>query len=289
MKDNFEIVHDFYDHIFADDAEKVKDLLVRNPWLQKFLQPSLLADMQFYDFDEHTRKYKLYFPSKELLDLLQSYGIDIKKSLNYPIIYSAEIQDNASYMSSSMQNKNAIKFEYDDYKNSYEKYEELNKECCINCDKYKKEHDRYQKYKNNRLSFIELARDKNRITDYESYTDDSKKDYNNEESAPLTPLESKRLSQMGNSWFVSYMYHFIDSKHNNWEKVGQGFRTTYFNDTKKAHKKYLEKISKSNEALLGKNQIGLPGDEIKKMAQKLLEKWDELETNSTYKLIRTLN
>jgi hypothetical protein len=105
----------------------------------------------------------------------------------------------------------------------------------------------------------------------------------NVEYLELTPQESKRLAQMGNSWFVSYMYHLCNHpEHTNWKKTLNGFREGYFKSTRAAHKKYLNKIAQSNEASLGTNRIGLSGAEIRRMAQELLDNWDKASKNLTY-------
>ena len=103
------------------------------------------------------------------------------------------------------------------------------------------------------------------------------------EDLELTPQESKKLGQMGSSWFVSYMYHLCNHpEHTNWKKTLNGFREGYFKSTRAAHKKYLNKIAQSNEASLGTNRIGLSGAEIRRMAQELFDNWDKASKNLTY-------
>ena len=98
----------------------------------------------------------------------------------------------------------------------------------------------------------------------------------------LTPKHLERLHQMGNSWFVSYMYHFYDPSHENWKLTLNSFRTGYFKYTKDVHYQFLEKISNANEAALGRNQIDLSGAEVRRMAKELLANWNTVSLNKEY-------
>lgn len=238
------IMREFYGCIYTNNVECVKYLLDNCKWLIGVLQKSWIADMQFYDFDE--QKYKPYFPSEELLKLLKDYT-DINVSITKSI---STIDDNASYISSTMQNENAVKWEYDGQELTLRKlaYEEKKPESYI--------------------KYIESMGDAGIIQ-------------NND--LQLYDKHLSRLGRMGNSWFVSYLYHFYDSSHKNWELTLNGFRTGYFKETKEAHKQFLEKISNANEAALGRNQIGLSGADIRRMAKELLANWDAVSQNQEYK------
>lgn len=241
------ILRDFYGCIYANNVKCVKYLLDNHNWLKEFLQSSWIADMQFYDFDKQEdkslfRRYKPFFPSKELLELLKCYT-----DINAPITKSAGIDSTASYISSTMQNKNTVKWEHEGQK----------------------------------LTLQELAKNE----ENESYSKDIEGISNpcKENLEELSPIALKRLGQMGNSWFVSYMYHFYNPAHNNWLKTLNSFRTGYFKETKEVHKQFLERISNANEAALGRNQIDLSGAEVRRMAKELLKNWDVVSQNQEYK------
>lgn len=235
------ILREFYGCIYANNVDCVKHLLENYSWLKNFLQPSWIADMQFYDFDK--QEYKPYFPSKELLELLKPYT-----NISEPIIKSSGIDSTASYISSTMQNKNTIKW----------------------------------KYEGQELTLQELAKkeekEKSYIEDIENISNSG-----TENLEELSPIALKRLGQMGNSWFVSHMYHYYDPSHNNWKITENSFRTGYFKQTKEVHKQFLERILNANEAALGRNQIGLSGAEVRSMAEDLLENWATVSQNQEYK------
>lgn len=234
------ILREFYGCIYANNVDCVKHLLENYSWLKNFLQPSWIADMQFYDFDK--QEYKPYFPSKELLELLKPYT-----NISEPIIKSSGIDSTASYISSTMQNKNTIKW----------------------------------KPERQGLTLQELAKNE----EHEGYSKDIE-DISNpckENLEELSPIALKRLGQMGNSWFVSYMYHYYDPSHNNWKITENSFRTGYFKQTKEVHKQFLERISNANEAALGRNQIDLSGAEVRRMAKELLARWDTVNQSQEYK------
>ena len=243
------VLREFYSCIYANNLECVKYLLDNYSWLSDILQPSWIADMQFYDFDE--QKYKTYFPSEELLELLKSYTNIIE-----PITKSAgNIDDNASYISNTMQNKNTINWECNG--------EDLNGQ---------------------KLTLVELAKKAGKTENYIRHIESiNGTGISKSQDIELEAMHLKRLGQMGNSWFVSYMYHYYDKNHRNWEITLNNFRTGYFKDTKKVHYQFLERISKANEAALGRNQIGLSGAEIRRMAKELLTHWDVVSQNPDYK------
>ena len=271
---NMFILREFYAFIYANNVKCTKYLLNLN-WLKDILQTSWIADMQFYDFDENKREYNLYFPTIELLDLLGSYGINIKESIKAKVKYSVDIPDNASYMSSSIQNKNAIKFKYDNYKESYEKYAHFDNSKTNT--KYKAEHDKYEKYKSEKLTILELAKDENHPAYYNELIRKYKINADkNEDTMELTPKEKRDLQTIGRSWFVSRMYYeYIDKNHTKWNLTPTGYKLGTFNKIQNQHEtlvKYLYSIMNSNEIRLDKNEIGLPGAKIKEMAKDLLEK-----------------
>ena len=271
---NMFILREFYAFIYANNVKCTKYLLNLN-WLKDILQTSWIADMQFYDFDENKREYNLYFPTIELLDLLGSYGINIKESIKAKVKYSVDIPDNASYMSSSIQNKNAIKFKYDNYKESYEKYAHFDNSKTNT--KYKAEHDKYENYKSEKLTILELAKDENHPAYYNELIRKYKINADkNEDTMELTPKEKRDLQTIGRSWFVSRMYYeYIDKNHTKWNLTPTGYKLGTFNKIQNQHEtlvKYLYSIMNSNEIRLDKNEIGLPGAKIKEMAKELLEK-----------------
>ena len=80
----------------------------------------------------------------------------------------------------------------------------------------------------------------------------------------------KILYNMGVSWFVSYCYYDkIDPTHKNWKKYPE--RVSSYTRTTHYHRSWLEKVSGMNPKNLNKNEIGLTGDEVIKMAQALLK------------------
>jgi len=80
----------------------------------------------------------------------------------------------------------------------------------------------------------------------------------------------KSLYSMGVSWFVSYCYYDkIDRTHKNWEKYPE--RVSSYTRTAHYHRFWLEKVSGMNPKNLNKNEIGLTGDEVIKMAEALLQ------------------
>lgn len=85
----------------------------------------------------------------------------------------------------------------------------------------------------------------------------------------------KELIRMGASWFVSYAYYKkIDPSHRNWEKndTNDTIRIPAYNRTVLNHKIFLLEILKKSDDMLSRNSLGLNGNDIKKMARKILEK-----------------
>ncbi len=92
----------------------------------------------------------------------------------------------------------------------------------------------------------------------------------------MLDLKTEReLKRMGVSWFVSYSYYKkIDSSHRNWEKndTNDTIRIPAYNRTVLNHKNFLLEILKKNNDMLSRNSLGLDGNDIKIMAQEILEK-----------------
>ncbi len=235
------ILRELYAFIYVNNIECVKYLLnllkTYDSW-KKILRSSLIADMQFYDFEN--QEYKDYFITDEMFKALFPFVHRADE-----IMYSSGIQDikdNASYVSSSLQNINKVKWRHENQ--------------SLKMSDFMEKH----------IPELEIQ--------IQKYYD-----------MGLGAIESKRLAQMGSSWFVSYMYHFLDPTHLNWVITENTFRTGYFKQTKQYHKRYLEHILKGNEASLGTNKIHLSGAEIKRMAKELLDKWDFVYNNMEYKAL----
>lgn len=85
----------------------------------------------------------------------------------------------------------------------------------------------------------------------------------------------KELKRMGISWFVSYSYYVkIDPNHRNWEMndTNDTIRIPTYRRTVLNHQKFLLEIIKKSENKLSSNLLGLDGQDIKIMAQQLLDK-----------------
>ena len=80
------------------------------------------------------------------------------------------------------------------------------------------------------------------------------------------------LTRIGSSWLVSYMYYLrIDKKHKNWENVSNpSDRIKKFNKCSQFHMEWLQEIVNMNPKQLNRNEIGLTGQEVIKMADELL-------------------
>lgn len=92
----------------------------------------------------------------------------------------------------------------------------------------------------------------------------------------MLDLKTEReLKRMGASWFVSYSYYKkIDPSHRNWEKndTNDTIRIPTYNRTLLNHKDFLLEILKKSDEMLSRNSLGLDGNDIKIMAQELLDK-----------------
>jgi hypothetical protein len=81
----------------------------------------------------------------------------------------------------------------------------------------------------------------------------------------------EKLTSMGATWFVSYLYHKkIDKNHVKWEKFAS--RRSTFEGTEMYHKDWLEHVLNMSDEKLNTNDIGLKAPEIKRMAKELLAK-----------------
>ena len=80
---------------------------------------------------------------------------------------------------------------------------------------------------------------------------------------------ARLLTSLSASWFVSYLYYLkVDSSHLNWKKYIK--RVSMFNNSYSYHKEWLQKILAMDAYNLSKNQMGIDGIEIKRMAKKIL-------------------
>lgn len=88
--------------------------------------------------------------------------------------------------------------------------------------------------------------------------------------------ESGKLTSMGATWFVSYLYHNeIDESHVHWRTVSTWKnRASVFDSTGKYHKFWLEQVLNMSDDKLGTNDIGLSGNNVKRMAQELLARME---------------
>ena len=80
------------------------------------------------------------------------------------------------------------------------------------------------------------------------------------------------LTQIGASWFVSYLYFLkIDKVHLNWNKVSTVIlRTKRFNKHSRFHKEWIQLIVNMEPKRLARNKIGLSGNDVVAMAKVLL-------------------
>lgn len=84
------------------------------------------------------------------------------------------------------------------------------------------------------------------------------------------------LARIGASWFVSYAYYQkIDATHLNWNRVSTTrTRISYYQSGSPYHVTWLNEVLGMNPANLNKNTIGLDAQQIKRMAQEILQKND---------------
>lgn len=85
------------------------------------------------------------------------------------------------------------------------------------------------------------------------------------------------LRRMCVSWFVSYTYYkHIDSEHKNWQTLKTyKNRISKYNASRQYHKLWLEKVEDMHSAALNRNTIGLTAEQVKKMANEVLQNWGE--------------
>lgn len=88
-------------------------------------------------------------------------------------------------------------------------------------------------------------------------------------------LGGEVLTRIGATWFVSYAYYErVDSSHLNWKRVSTfRSRISAYRSAEEYHKAWLNEVLVMNPANLSKNAIGLEPQQIKKMAQDILENW----------------
>ncbi|MBD5398029.1 hypothetical protein HDR60_00790 [bacterium] len=88
--------------------------------------------------------------------------------------------------------------------------------------------------------------------------------------------KENNLSSMGASWFVSYAYYkHKDKNHLDWQKSGKSNNNIkIFNKTKKNHKSWLKAISTMSDKL-DTNDLGIPANDVRKMAEELLSILDK--------------
>lgn len=93
-----------------------------------------------------------------------------------------------------------------------------------------------------------------------------------EKAEKVSQPEDELLQKINPSWFVSYAYYqLVDRSHLKWNHshaVSQ--RVSIYTQSKSRHKNWLEQIILMDEKSLKFPIMGLSGDEVKRMAQKLL-------------------
>lgn len=82
------------------------------------------------------------------------------------------------------------------------------------------------------------------------------------------------LSRMGASWFVSYTYYLlIDITHKNWLLCDTvKMRLSFYSSSYKYHNLWLNEVLQMNPKKLRSNLLYLQGEQVIKMAKKILEK-----------------
>ena len=90
----------------------------------------------------------------------------------------------------------------------------------------------------------------------------------------------EKLSKMGASWFISYLYHIkVDPEHQNWAILKtHGGRRSVFEQTEKEyttkgvpmHVHYVKQICSMSASCLSTNRIQIPGNRVIDMAEELL-------------------
>lgn len=81
----------------------------------------------------------------------------------------------------------------------------------------------------------------------------------------------KQLTRIGASWFVSYLYSVNeDPTHLNWKKVSTySARASLCAKNSAYHKTWIDEIVGMNPKQLQRNKLGLTGNDVITMAQKL--------------------
>ena len=82
------------------------------------------------------------------------------------------------------------------------------------------------------------------------------------------------LVSIGASWFISYTYYLeVDETHKNWMLYStRKARQATYRHSKEYHDVWLGEILDMSVAKLSQNELGLNGEQIKKMARKIIEK-----------------
>lgn len=79
------------------------------------------------------------------------------------------------------------------------------------------------------------------------------------------------LTSIGAAWFISYHYYMCGyTEHLEWKRVSSyKYRISRYNVSSKYHSFWVDKICEMNPSKLATNSIGLSGDEIIMLANKL--------------------
>jgi hypothetical protein len=83
------------------------------------------------------------------------------------------------------------------------------------------------------------------------------------------------LSKIGATFFVSHLYFkVVDNTHLNWNDIlTKRSRIANINKAEEYHMYWLELILEMKNENLEKNTLGLKGNEVKMMAQQILDKY----------------
>lgn len=93
----------------------------------------------------------------------------------------------------------------------------------------------------------------------------------------------KILARLGASWFTSYLCHeVLDRSEMSWKNVKTfQSRIGTFNESKKYHEFWIGQVCCMDEKRLSTNEIGLSGEEVKKMAERIYKYFND-ENNGDY-------
>jgi hypothetical protein len=82
----------------------------------------------------------------------------------------------------------------------------------------------------------------------------------------------EQLTTIGATFFVSYLYYLrVDPTHGNWETIKtKTARISTITSSKQYHRAWLGRVDQMSPANLGKNTLGLDGEEVKAMARAIL-------------------